>query len=231
MGDYSSGREENQQYGTMQVTGTRSSAFWWEGLLWRLVEGDETSVPWNVLQPHPCLKQLCHGAPPNPASPQNTAHACRVIAGATYGPSCDEVYANSKQHTVIASPQRYPLWHLPSELLWETMNSMQARQLTLLVPGGPPIAAAVREATFPSLTLHSLSPSFFLCFPLITIVPAWLFLLAKFPGMKWTGFVARKLSTAVEIWTKLSQSSSCWKHCNSLMSENIKYIPLNIELL
>lgn len=115
MGDYSSGREENQQDGAKQVTGTWSHAFCWVDLLSSLVEGDEASVPWKALQPKCPLpvpirawNNCAMGSPQILSAPQNPAQAlgsdCHVIAGAAYGSSSDENSTNTEQYMVIASP-------------------------------------------------------------------------------------------------------------------------------
>lgn len=111
------------------------------------------------------LKQLCHGVPPNPVSPQNPAHALGSDM------SC---YCRSnlwiKQWWRLYKHRAIYRHCIPREITSKTLATgaplgvhtlhAEARQLALLVPGGPPcIAASVRAVTLPSLTLHSFFPT------------------------------------------------------------------------
>lgn len=220
MGDYSSGREENQQNGAKQVSKTWSHALCWDSLLSSLVEGDGASVPWKVLQPKftpsvpcLCLKQLCCGVPPSPVSPPKP-HSCLQEWLSCYCRSNLWIKQWWRLYKYRAIYSHCISIEIPSNTLaiepplGVHRLHTEARQLALPVPGGPPYtAAAVSQVTLPGLTLHSPSPPFLLYFPPITVVPAWLFLPTKFTGTNWTGFDAQKLSTAVEIWTEVPQST------------------------
>ena len=170
--------------------------------------------------PHLCLKELCHGVPPNPVSPPKP-HSCLRERLSCYCRRKLWIKQWWRLYKYRAIYSHCISTEIPSETLAVRAPlgghrlHAEAKQLTLLVPAEPLYIAAAA-----SLTLHSCSPPCSLYFPPITAVPAWLFLQTKFPGMNWTGFVAKKLSTAVEIWTGLCQSTVSARNPVNLLSLN-----------